>query len=312
MNNNRVGYLKHDGVMISEVNSIVSNTPAGIFVDATYGYGSHFNYLKQNNNHLEFIGIDRDIEAVHNSSDQISHINFSKITDLLSSKNILNISGVFYDFGVSSHQIDNSDRGFSYLNSGPLDMRMNQDDKITADEVLNQFEEEDIANILYKYSGEKNSRKIAKAIYNSRPLKSTEEFSKVLKNVLGKQNPKYINQTIKRCFQAIRIFINNELEEITLSISKIKNFIKPGGVIVCLTYHSLEDKIVKDIFNDLTVRCVCNPRIPICNCDNIQEFRFGNNKKLYPSDDEINNNSRSTSATLRYVVKIWNLEILCC
>jgi len=304
MNNNRVGYLKHDGVMISEVNSIVSNTPAGIFVDATYGYGSHFNYLKQNNNHLEFIGIDRDIEAVHNSSDEISHINFSKITDLLSSKNILNISGVFYDFGVSSHQIDNSDRGFSYLNSGPLDMRMNQDDKITADEVLNQFEEEDIANILYKYSGEKNSRKIAKAIYNSRPLKSTEELSKVLKNVLGKQNPKYINQTIKRCFQAIRIYINNELEEITLSISKIKNFIKPGGVIVCLTYHSLEDKIVKDIFNDITVRCVCNPRIPICNCDNIQEFRFGNNKKLYPSDDEIKNNSRSTSATLRYVVKI--------
>ena len=304
MNNNRVGYLKHDGVMISEVNSIVSNTPAGIFVDATYGYGSHFNYLKQNNNHLEFIGIDRDIEAVHNSSDEISHINFSKITDLLSSKNILNISGVFYDFGVSSHQIDNSDRGFSYLNSGPLDMRMNQDDKITADEVLNQFEVEDIANILYKYSGEKNSRKIAKAIYNSRPLKSTEELSKVLKNVLGKQNPKYINQTIKRCFQAIRIYINNELEEITLSISKIKNFIKPGGVIVCLPYHSLEDKIVKDIFNDITVRCVCNPRIPICNCDNIQEFRFGNNKKLYPSDDEIKNNSRSTSATLRYVVKI--------
>ena len=304
MNNNRVGYLKHDGVMISEVNSIVSNTPAGIFVDATYGYGSHFNYLKQNNNHLEFIGIDRDIEAVHNSSDEISHINFSKITDLLSSKNILNISGVFYDFGVSSHQIDNSDRGFSYLNSGPLDMRMNQDDKITADEVLNQFEVEDIANILYKYSGEKNSRKIAKAISNSRPLKSTEELSKVLKNVLGKQNPKYINQTIKRCFQAIRIYVNNELEEITLSINKIKNFIKPGGVIICLTYHSLEDKIVKDIFNDITVRCVCNPRIPICNCDNIQEFRFGNNKKLYPSDDEIKNNSRSTSATLRYVVKI--------
>ena len=304
MNNNRVGYLKHDGVMISEVNSIVSNTPAGIFVDATYGYGSHFNYLKQNNNHLEFIGIDRDIEAVHNSSDKISHINFSKITDLLSSNNILNISGVFYDFGVSSHQIDNSDRGFSYLNSGPLDMRMNQDDKITADEVLNQFEVEDIANILYKYSGEKNSRKIAKAIYNSRPLKSTEELSKVLKNVLGKQKPKYINQTIKRCFQAIRIYVNNELEEITLSINKIKNFIKPGGVIVCLTYHSLEDKIVKDIFNDITVRCVCNPRIPICNCDNIQEFRFGNNKKLYPSDDEIKNNSRSTSATLRYVVKI--------
>ena len=304
MNNNRVGYLKHDGVMISEVNEIVSNSPAGIFVDATYGYGSHFNYLKQNNGHLEIIGIDRDLEAVKNSSDEVLNIKFSNITDVLSIKNILDISGVFYDFGISSHQIDNPDRGFSYLNPGPLDMRMNQDDKITADEVLNQFEEEDIANILYKYSGEKNSRKIAKAISNSRPLKSTEDFSKVLKDVLGKQNPKYINQTIKRCFQAIRIYVNNELEEITLSINKIKNFIKPGGVIVCLTYHSLEDKIVKDIFNDLTVTCVCDPRIPICNCDTTQNFKFGKNKKLFPSDDEINKNSRSASATLRYVVKI--------
>ena len=304
MNNNRVGYLKHDGVMISEVNEIVSNSPAGIFVDATYGYGSHFNYLKQNNGHLEIIGIDRDLEAVKNSSDEVLNIKFSKITDVLSIKNILDISGVFYDFGISSHQIDNPDRGFSYLNPGPLDMRMNQDDKITADEVLNQFEEEDIANILYKYSGEKNSRKIAKAISNSRPLKSTEDFSKVLKDVLGKQNPKYINQTIKRCFQAIRIYVNNELEEITLSINKIKNFIKPGGVIVCLTYHSLEDKIVKDIFNDLTVTCVCDPRIPICNCDTTQNFKFGKNKKLFPSDVEINKNSRSASATLRYVVKI--------
>jgi len=304
MNNNRVGYLKHDGVMISEVNEIVSNSPAGIFVDATYGYGSHFNYLKQKNAHLEFIGIDRDLEAVKNSSDEVLNIKFSNITDVLSIKNIFDISGVFYDFGISSHQIDNPDRGFSYLNPGPLDMRMNQDDKITADEVLNQFEEEDIANILYKYSGEKNSRKIAKAISNSRPLKSTEDFSKVLKDVLGKQNPKYINQTIKRCFQAIRIYVNNELEEIALSINKIQNFIKPGGVIVCLTYHSLEDKIVKDIFNDLTVTCVCDPRIPICNCDTTQNFKFGKNKKLFPSDVEINKNSRSASATLRYVVKI--------
>jgi len=304
MNNNRVGYLKHDGVMISEVNEIVSNSPAGIFIDATYGYGSHFNYLKQKNDHLEFIGIDRDLEAVKNSSDEVLNIKFSNITDVLSIKNIFDISGVFYDFGISSHQIDNPDRGFSYLNPGPLDMRMNQDDKITADEVLNQFEEEDIANILYKYSGEKNSRKIAKAISNSRPLKSTEDFSKVLKDVLGKQNPKYINQTIKRCFQAIRIYVNNELEEIALSINKIQNFIKPGGVIVCLTYHSLEDKIVKDIFNDLTVTCVCDPRIPICNCDTTQNFKFGKNKKLFPSDVEINKNSRSASATLRYVVKI--------
>ena len=304
MNNNRVGYLKHDGVMISEVNEIVSNSPAGIFIDATYGYGSHFNYLKQKNGHLEFIGIDRDLEAVKNSSDEVLNIKFSNITDVLSIKNIFDISGVFYDFGISSHQIDNPDRGFSYVQSGPLDMRMNQDDKTTANDVLNQFEEEDIANILYKYSGEKNSRKIAKAISNSRPLKTTEDFCKVLKSVLGKQNPKYINQTIKRCFQAIRIYVNNELEEISLSLNNISNFIKPGGMIACLTYHSLEDKIVKDIFKYLTVECVCNPRNPICNCDTIQDFKFGKNRKLFPSDDEISKNSRSASAILRYVVKI--------
>ena len=304
MNNNRVRYLKHDGVMISEVNAIISNVPEGIFIDATYGYGSHFQFLKQNNNHLEFVGIDRDFEAVQNSSDEVFSMNFSNITDVLSIKHISKISGVFYDFGVSSHQIDNPDRGFSYVQTGPLDMRMNQEDKTTANEVLNQFGEEDIANILYEYSGEKNSRKIAKAISNSRPLKTTEDFSEVLKNVLGKQDPKYINQTIKRCFQAIRIYINNEFEEISLSINKISNFIKPGGVIACLTYHSLEDKIVKDIFKNLTVKCVCNPRIPICNCDTIQDFKFGKNRKLFPSNDEINKNSRSASATLRYVVKI--------
>ena len=304
MNNKRAGYLKHNGVMISEVNAIISDTPPGIFIDATYGYGSHFNYLKKNNIHLEFVGIDRDVEAVQNSSDEVFNLNFSQITDILSIKNILNISGVFYDFGISSHQIDNPDRGFSYLKSGPLDMRMNQHDKTTASEILNQFDEEDIANILYTYSGEKNSHKIAKAISSSRPLKSTEDLVEVLKNVLGKQNPKYINQTIKRCFQAIRIYINNEIEEISFSINKIKNFIKPGGIIACLTYHSLEDKIVKDIFTELTMKCICNPRAPICNCDISQDYKYGKNRKLFPSKDEINKNSRSASATLRHVVKI--------
>jgi len=303
MNNNRVGYLKHDGVMISEVNEIVSKLPAGIFIDATYGSGSHFNYFMQNNSHLEFLGIDRDSDAVQNSSDQIFNINFSNITKLFSKKNISDISGVFYDFGVSSHQIDNPNRGFSYLKSGPLDMRMNQDDKISAYEVLNQFDEEDIANILYKNSGEKNSRKIAKSILNSRPINSTGDFTEVLKNSLGKQNPKYINQTVKRCFQAIRIYVNNELEEIDNSIRQVKNFIKPGGSIITLTYHSLEDKIIKNIFKELTSSCVCNPKIPICNCDTVQDFKYGKNKKLFPSANEIKQNSRSSSAILRYVVK---------
>ena len=307
----------HNPVLLSQSVDSLEIRDNGIYVDMTYGGGGHSReILKKLGSKGKLIAFDQDLDSQRNIIDDDRLFFFRQnnifLMQTLEYLNVKKVDGILADLGVSSHQLDKKSRGFSFQPGYRLDMRMNQNDKITADEVLNQFEEEDIANILYKYSGEKNSRKIAKAISNSRPLKSTEDFSKVLKDVLGKQNPKYINQTIKRCFQAIRIYVNNELEEITLSINKIKNFIKPGGVIVCLTYHSLEDKIVKDIFNDITVRFVCNPRIPICNCDNIQEFRFGNNKKLYPSDYEIKNNSRSTSATLRYVVKIWNLEILCC
>ena len=304
MNNNRVEYLKHDGVMISEVNSVVSKAPNGIFIDATYGYGSHYNFLSDNNKHLNFIAIDRDIDAVKNSTDEVLNINFSNITDVLTYKNINSISGVFYDFGVSSHQIEHPKRGFSYITSGPLDMRMNQKDKLTASDVLNQYEKKEIADILFKYSGEKNSHKIAKEILKSRPLHTTQDFVNVLKTVLGKQKPKYINQTLKRCFQAIRIYINNELEEIYTSINKIKDFIKPEGIIVCLTYHSLEDKLIKDIFLEMTKSCICDSRSPICNCELVQEFKYGKKKKIYPSEIEMKTNKKSTSATLRYVVKL--------
>ena len=304
MNENRVGYLEHEGVMLTEVNSVMSNTPPGIFIDATYGYGSHFRHIKNNYPELDLLAFDRDIDVLNNSKSQTIHLNFSQISEYLLENNIDNISGILYDFGVSSHQLDNFSRGFSYTNDGPLDMRMNQNDEINAFEVINKFDEIEIADILFQNSGEKNSRRIAKHIVSSRPIDSTQELVNVIKNSIGKQNPRYISQTIKRCFQSFRIYVNDELNEIKQSLNGIKNLIKTNGVIICLSYHSLEDKIVKKIFDELTTSCTCDVSIPVCICENEQIYEYGKKKKIYPSDIEVSRNPRASSATLRYVIKL--------
>ena len=304
MNENRAGYLEHEGVMLTEVNSVISNTPSGIFIDATYGYGSHFRNIKNKFSKLDLLAFDRDVDVLNNSNSEIVHLNFSQISDYLVENSIDSISGILYDFGVSSHQLDNHMRGFSYSNNGPLDMRMNQNDGINAFEVINKFDEIEIADILFQNSGEKNSRRIAKDIVSSRPLESTQELVNVIKNSIGKQNPKYISQTIKRCFQSFRIYVNDELNEIQQSLNSIKNFVMADGVIICLTYHSLEDKIVKKIFSELTTSCYCDVSIPVCTCENEQLYTYGKKKKIYPSDQEVLKNPRSSSATLRYVIKL--------
>jgi 16S rRNA (cytosine1402-N4)-methyltransferase len=304
MNENRVGYLEHEGVMLAEVNSVISSSPSGLFIDATYGYGSHFRSIENNFSELDLLAFDRDVDVLNESNSQIIQLNFSQISEYLIQNNIDSISGILYDFGVSSHQLDNHSRGFSYSNDGPLDMRMNQNDEINAFEVVNKFDENEIADILFQNSGEKKSRRIAKDIVSSRPIESTQELVNVIKNSIGKQNPKYISQTIKRCFQSFRIHVNDEFNEIQQSLNNIKNFVKENGVIICITYHSLEDKIVKKIFTELTTSCYCDVSIPVCTCENEQLYTYGEKKKIYPSDVEISKNSRASSATLRYVIKL--------
>ncbi len=304
MNENRVGYLEHEGVMLAEVNSVISSSPSGLFIDATYGYGSHFRSIENNFSELDLLAFDRDVDVLNESNSQIIQLNFSQISEYLIQNNIDSISGILYDFGVSSHQLDNHSRGFSYSNDGPLDMRMNQNDEINAFEVVNKFDENEIADILFQNSGEKKSRRIAKDIVSSRPIESTQELVNVIKNSIGKQNPKYISQTIKRCFQSFRIHVNDEFNEIQQSLNNIKNFVKANGVIICITYHSLEDKIVKKIFTELTTSCYCDVSIPVCTCENKQLYTYGEKKKIYPSDVEISKNSRASSATLRYVIKL--------
>ena len=305
MNTNRAEYLPHEGVMMEEISSIIKNVPNGTFVDATYGYGSHFNLLN-NFNHLKFLGFDRDLESVNNSKKEhnVFHLNFSEIYNFLSKNNYLPLSGVFYDFGLSSHQIDSDLRGFSFQKNANLDMRMNTKQELTAERIVNNYSEKELISVLKNYSEDKYSKKIAIKIVESRPLTTTNELVSVIREAVPKQNPIFTDKTIRRIFQALRIEVNNELNEIKDSLNSIKDSINKKGIIVCISYHSLEDKIVKKFFNEITRYCICDPRIPICACDTEQQFTYPKKKKYTPSDKEKKSNPRSKSAIMRYVVKL--------
>ncbi len=305
MNTNRAEYLPHSGVMVEELTSIVEHLPKGTFIDATYGYGSHFKVLKSYKN-LNLIGFDRDSQAVDSSSDSdtVYKLNFSKISNFLVEGNHAPISGIFYDFGLSSHQIDSYERGFSFQQNNELDMRMDQENTLTAKSVVNEYSFEELLDVFNKYSEDKFSYAIANKIIEMRPINTTFELVDVIKSSIPKQNPIFMNKTVRRIFQGLRIEVNEELSEIKLALESIKKIIASKGVIICISYHSLEDKIVKSFMQEVTTACICDPKAPICNCDIQQEFQFFQKKKYTPSSKEISNNPRAKSAIMRCVIKL--------
>ena len=305
MNANRAEYLPHRGVMLEEFSSILRDVPPGVFIDATYGYGSHYR-LSDNYESLDFIGFDRDLESVENSNrgDKVYHLKFSKISSFLNENDLIPISGILFDFGVSSHQIDTPNRGFSFQKDNYLDMRMDQIQKLTANEIVNNYSEEKLIDIFKLYSEDKYSKKVAKAIVHSRPISGSQNLVQVIKGSLPKQNPIYTNKTIRRIFQALRIEVNNELYEIQTSLESIKNLISKDGVIVCISYHSLEDKIVKNFIKEITLECICDHNVPICKCNIKQKYRIPKKRKFVPTDKEKEINPRSKSAIMRYAIKL--------
>ncbi len=297
--------MPHVGVMKEEISSLLKDVPGGYFIDATYGDGSHFEFIDSENK-FTAIGFDRDFDSVANSKNNhnVVHLNFSKIYDFLEDNSFTPISGILYDLGVSSHQIDTPSRGFSYSIDSDLDMRMNQQQSLTAENILNSYSYEELTLTFQNYGEERYSKLIAKKIIDNRPIYKTKELIKLIKDALPKQNPIYIEKSIRRIFQAIRIQVNDEIDELKKSLTSIKDVILKNGVIICISYHSLEDKIVKNFMNGLTIGCTCDPSIAICVCNKVESFKFPNKKKYYPSNEEVKTNSRAKSATLRYVVKL--------
>ncbi len=307
--------FKHYSVLLKESVDYLNVNENGIYADATLGGGGH-SYEILSRGAKTLIGIDQDKEAIKAASERLEcfgdkliavNRNFSEITQILDGLGIDKLDGAVMDLGVSSYQLDNAERGFSYMHDAPLDMRMNRDNPKSAYDVVNGYSESELTKIFYEYGEEKWSARIAKFIAerrNEQEIKTTGELSEIIKAAIPKAARMEGGHPAKRVFQAIRIEVNGELEILKRAVCDFVNALKPGGVLSVITFHSLEDRIVKKTFQELAKGCVCPKSFPVCVCGKKPEVKILTTKPILPSEKELEENSRSKSAKLRVVVKL--------
>ncbi len=286
--------------------------PDGVYADGTLGGGGHaFLIAEKLNENGRLIGIDRDGQALTASKNRLAIYkercelirgNFFDLPSLISEKVNGKIDGVLLDLGVSSHQLDTPERGFSYRYEAPLDMRMDDRDSLTAFNVVNEYGESGLTEIFFTYGEERFSKKIARAIVSARPVETTGQLVKIIEGAVPRSNA--AGHPAKRVFQAIRIEVNNELNILDKSLRNIVNLLKPGGRFCVITFHSLEDRIVKKCFNNLANPCECPRDIPYCVCGKKPSVKVISRKPVLPGADELAENPRSHSAKLRIAERI--------
>jgi 16S rRNA (cytosine1402-N4)-methyltransferase len=312
--------MKHIPVMLSEVlknfDFCSKNNEKRFFIDATFGAGGHsFEILKKINNGKLF-AFEKDEKSFSDgkNSDNFKNIDISNFElfnasysemDSYLIKNFENkIDGILFDLGVSSMQLDESERGFSFKNDGNLDMRFSKKQPFTAKDVVNKYSFEELKNIFYKYGEEKFSSKIARIICQYRENKeisTTQELANlVAKNIHSKEK----KHPATRIFQAIRIEVNDELKTVENGIRAGVKLLKKGGKIIVISFHSLEDRVVKNLFQEFASDCICPKNIPVCQCNKIKELNILTKKPIYPSEEEIQYNNRARSAIMRIAEKI--------
>ncbi len=312
--------VHHIPVLINESLEYLITNKSGIYFDGTLGFGGHSTgILKSLNDDAVLIATDVDSDAFNYSKKNFANdkrvklynYNFSEI-DIIAKIESLNIQsqqgkffdGIFADLGVSSFQLDNAESGFTYRNEAKLDLRMDKSKVVSAADIINSYSEEDIANIIYKYGEEKNSRKIAKRICLLRAQKKIETTTELGNIIIDLTPRKYQTKTLSRVFQALRIYVNDELNVLKLFLEKSVSLLKPGGRIVILSYHSLEDRIVKEQFKYETLDCICPKEYPVCKCDKEKRLKILTRKPVTPSPGEIENNIRARSAKLRAAERV--------
>jgi 16S rRNA (cytosine1402-N4)-methyltransferase len=306
-NQDRKGRDYHRPVLADEIVGLLAPALPGVVVDATFGGGGHARrLLDEFGEDVTLIGIDRDPAALANASDLgvvAIQGNFSELSALVSSIVPAQISAVLFDFGVSSHQLDEPGRGFSYRNDGPLDMRMGPDAEQSASEVVNEWPEDRLTDAIRSFGEEPLARRIARAIVAARPLQSTSQLSTVIAEALPAARRR-AGHPARRTFQAIRIAVNGELEAVRRGLDQAIEIIRPGGRVVAISYHSLEDRIVKRRFVSGATGCTCPPEMPVCGCGNTAELRILTRKAIRATAAEIAENNRARSAVLRAVEKV--------
>jgi len=302
----------HRPVMLDEITDLFASVPPGTVVDATLGGGGHSASLLRHHPQIDVLGIDQDAEALEAASATLSefgprvrtsHRRFDQLADALDDHGVDEISGALFDLGVSSPQLDHADRGFSYRNDGPLDMRMDADQPWSAADVVNGYDERALANIIRRYGDERFAGRIARAIVAARPLQSTTELAEVVTTAIPAAARRAGGHPAKRTFQAIRIEVNGELDVLPSALDQAVEATRTGGRIAVLAYHSGEDRIVKERFAVAAGACECPPDLP-CVCGAVQTVRLVRGVPKRPSTAEREANRRAASARLRVVEKI--------
>lgn len=308
--------FRHISVLLNECVDSLNINPNGIYVDGTLGGAGHSFEIVKKLDKGKLVAFDRDIEAIENARNVLMpyldkciliHSNFENLKKRLKEHKIDSIDGMLLDLGVSSYQLDNAERGFSYMNDAPLDMRMNSDQEFSAFNVVNEYSKDELSRIIRDYGEENWHKRIAEFIVErrkERPIETTLELVGIIKSAVPKKARDINIHPAKRTFQAIRIEVNGELEVIEKTIMDAFSIMNRGGVMSIITFHSLEDRIVKNCLKKLAEGCTCPPEFPVCVCNKKPVVRLLNKKPIVASDDELSCNHRSRSAKLRSAMRI--------
>ncbi len=301
----------HESVLLHEVVEFLQpNRADGTFVDATVGLGGHAEALLESNPHVRLIGIDRDPRALERSRERLKKFEgrvtlhqgrHEQLIDILKQSQADSISGLLADLGVSSMQLDDAERGFSFRFEAPLDMRMGPDSR-TAAEIVNTGDEQDLARLIREYGEEPMARRIAHAIVESRPIETTTRLAEVIRSV-KRSRPHEIDPATLT-FQALRIAANEELVGLDRFVTDAANALEAGARIAVISFHSLEDRIVKRALRRLEGECTCPPGMPVCGCGAVEVVRILTGRPVTASEAEVNRNPRSRSAKLRVAEKL--------
>ncbi|MBR1864093.1 MAG: 16S rRNA (cytosine(1402)-N(4))-methyltransferase RsmH [Ruminococcus sp.] len=312
--NNNTTEFRHIPVLFDECMEGLDIRPDGVYCDGTAGGAGHSRGIagRLDPERGLLIAIDRDPEAAAVATERLKGLparvvkgNYSQIDEIFAGLGIDRADGILMDLGVSSYQLDKAERGFSYHSDAPLDMRMSRDG-LSAKDVVNGYDEQRLAKILFEYGEEKFSRNIAKKIVESRalkPIETTMELSEIVRAAVP-QRARREKNPCKKTFQAIRIEVNSELEHLSSALDKAFDLLNMGGRLCIITFHSLEDRLVKQRFRAFSTGCICPPDFPVCVCGKTPAGRLVNRKPIEPSEEELRTNNRSRSAKLRIIEKL--------
>ena len=308
--------FKHTPVLLNEVLAGLEIKPRGVYVDCTLGGAGHSKEICKKLDGGKLIGFDKDQDAINVAKERLKEFKNVKVfhSDYKNAPEILvqegyqgEIDGILIDLGVSSYQIDTAERGFSFLHDGKLDMRMDKSQDLDAYQVVNTYSKEDLLEILYKYGEEPNAKRIVEKIIEARklkPIETTFELKDIIESAFPKKLLYQRGGVSKQTFQAVRIEVNGELDQLENCLKNLISLLKSGGRMAVISFHSLEDRIVKNVFKDACTDCVCPPKTPVCICGHKAIAKAITRKPIVASQQELTQNSRSSSAKLRIIQKI--------